>query len=185
MKLGALVSESDGTIWIIQMCFFMYSLHALHSCFFYRIQCTTPSLIHINVRCDLFTKVSFISFIVFALVCNYYIFASHSSQCAQVALSKGLCHRQSWWLLSTFCDQQSKCIATRVLRGAVNPCRLRVPAFAGRVREPALLCRRVRGGCGLPCCVAGAGCTWCGCGAGEGCEVLCAGNWVLSQSKWT
>jgi len=33
--------------------------------------------------------------------------------------------------------------------GRVNPRRLRVPAFAGRVQEPALLCVRVRDGCGL------------------------------------
>jgi len=33
--------------------------------------------------------------------------------------------------------------------GRVNPHGLRVPAFAGREREPALLCVRVRGGCGL------------------------------------
>jgi len=31
----------------------------------------------------------------------------------------------------------------------VNPRGLRVPAFAERVREPALLCVRVPGGCGL------------------------------------
>jgi len=30
--------------------------------------------------------------------------------------------------------------------GRVNPCVLRVPAFARRVREPVLLCVRVRGG---------------------------------------
>jgi len=33
--------------------------------------------------------------------------------------------------------------------GRVDPRGLRVPAFAGRVREPALRCVRVRGGCGL------------------------------------
>jgi len=40
-------------------------------------------------------------------------------------------------------------VYTRLLRGWVYPRRLWVPAFAGRVREPALLCVRVRCGCGL------------------------------------
>jgi len=34
-------------------------------------------------------------------------------------------------------------------------------------------------------CGAGAGWTCCGCGAGAGWGILCAGNWVLSQSTWT
>jgi len=30
--------------------------------------------------------------------------------------------------------------------GQVNPCELQVPAFAGQVKKPALLCMGVRGG---------------------------------------
>jgi len=72
-----------------------------------------------------------------------------------------------------------------VLRGAGWPPRvaeMRVPAFAGRVREPGLL---YGAGAGWTCCGAGAGCTWWGCGAGARWEILCADNWMLSQSTWT
>jgi len=67
--------------------------------------------------------------------------------------------------------------------GRVNPRRLRVPAFAGRVREPALHCVRVRGGLNL---LRG----WCRLyllrvRGGRGFRNLCEGNWVLSQSTWT
>ena len=45
----------------------------------------------------------------------------------------------------------------------VNLRGLRVPTFVGQVREPVLLCMR----------------------AGAGSELLCAGNWMWSQSTWT
>ena len=67
--------------------------------------------------------------------------------------------------------------------GRVNPRGLRVPAFAGLVREPALLCVRAR--VERTFCGEGAGCTKCGCGTNAGWEILYAGNWVLSQSAWT
>jgi len=67
--------------------------------------------------------------------------------------------------------------------GRVNPRGLRIPAFAERVREPALLCVRVRVELAAGRVRVVLGC--CGCGAGAGWEILCAGNWVLSRSTWT
>jgi len=67
--------------------------------------------------------------------------------------------------------------------GRVDQRGLWVPAFAGRVRDPALFCVRMRGGCGLNFLRGGSGlhlvrsrAVW---------EILCAGDWVLSLSTWT
>jgi len=48
----------------------------------------------------------------------------------------------------------------------------RYPHLWGRYRNP-------------HCLTCGAGCTCCGCGADAGWEIICAGDWVLSQSMWT